>query len=83
MVCAHLRATDFYAESVYPGNEHNFLAVECGALLTLNTHYCSKDEYPMGYALPHNIAGIFYLNTNEESPYGMNATKDFKPVCND
>ncbi|XP_055298187.1 vitellogenin-1-like [Sitodiplosis mosellana] len=81
MICAHLRAADFYAESVYPGNERNFLSIECGALLTLNTHYCSKNEYPMGYALPQNIGGIFYLNTNEESPYGMNVTKDFKPVC--
>lgn len=83
MVCAHLRAPEFYAESVYPGFEQNFLAVECGALLTLNTHYCSKKAYPMGYATPQNIGGIFYLDTNEESPYGMNAPKDFKPVCNE
>lgn len=82
MTCAHTRASEFYAETVYPGNEKNFLAVECGSLLTLNTHYCSKREYPMGFGTPQNISGIFYLNTNEESPYGMNATKGFTPQCN-
>lgn len=36
-----------------------------------------------GYATPLNIKGNYFLKTNEESPYGINATKDFKPVCNE
>ncbi|XP_031628400.1 vitellogenin-2-like [Contarinia nasturtii] len=80
--CAHQRAPEFYAESVYPGNEFNFMAVKCGSLSALNGKYCPGKPIPMGYATPLNIKGNYFLKTNEESPYGLNATKDFKPVCN-
>lgn len=37
----------------------------------------------MGYATPDNLKGNFFLKINDESPYGLNATKDFKPICHD
>lgn len=83
VTCAHQRAPEFYAESVYPGNEFNFLGVKCGSLAALNAKYCPGKPIPMGYATPHNLKGNFFLKTNEKSPFGMNATKDYKPICND
>lgn len=80
---AHQRAPEFYAESVYPGNEFNFLGVKCGSLAALNGKYCPGKPIPMGYATPHNLKGNYFLKTNEESPFGQNSTKDFKPVCNE
>lgn len=35
----------------------------------------------MGYATPHNLKGNYFLKTNEESPYGLNATQNAKPNC--
>lgn len=80
--CAHQRATEFFAESIYPGNEHNFLGVKCSSLSALLSNYCPGKAYPMGYATPHNLKGNFFLKTNEQSPFGLNATKNAKPRCN-
>ncbi|XP_055296585.1 uncharacterized protein LOC129565592 [Sitodiplosis mosellana] len=79
--CAHQRAPEFYAESVYPGNENNFMGVKCGSLAAYSAKYCPGRAYPMGYATPQNLKGNFFLKTNDKSPFGLNATKDFKPVC--
>lgn len=38
--CAHYRAPEYYAESVYPGNEFNFMGVKCSSLDALNGNYC-------------------------------------------
>lgn len=80
--CAHQRATEFYAESVYPGNENNFMAVKCGSLSALLSNYCQGEAYPMGFATPQNLKGNFFLKTNEKSPFGLNATQSFEPICN-
>lgn len=81
MSCAHQRAPEFYAESVYPGNENNFLGVRCNSLHALTSNYCPGGAFPMGYATPHNLKGNYFLKTNEESPYGLNATQNAKPNC--
>lgn len=52
-----------------------------GSLAAYLAKYCPGKEYPMGYATPHNLKGNFFLKTNDKSPFGVNATKDFKPVC--
>lgn len=83
MSCAHQRAPEYYAESVYPGNENNFLGIRCGSLSALNSNYCPGNAFPMGYATPHNLKGNYFLKTNDESPYGLNATKNFQPKCNE
>lgn len=82
MSCAHHRAVAFFAESVYPGNENNFIGIKCDSLSSLNSNFCRTQGYPMGYATPHNLKGIFFLKTREDKPYGLNATKDATPVCN-
>lgn len=57
------------------------MGVKCGSLAAYLAKYCPGKAYPMGYATPHNLKGNFFLKTNDKSPYGLNATKDFKPVC--
>lgn len=83
ITCAHQRAPEFFAESVYPGNENNFLGVKCGSLAAYVAKYCPGTPVPMGFATPQGIKGNFFLKTNDESPFGLNSTKDFKPVCAD
>lgn len=77
ITCAHARAWEFYAESVYPGNENVFEGVKCGSLSALNSGYCPGAKYPMGYAVPHNLKGNYFLQTNSKKPYGME-----KPTSN-
>lgn len=82
--CAHHRAVEYYAESVYPGNEFNFLGVKCGSLPELNAGLCPGESKPMGYAVPYNLKGNYFLKTNSKSPYGQNANRNFnKTICND
>ncbi|XP_011185248.2 vitellogenin-2-like [Zeugodacus cucurbitae] len=73
-VCSHQRSWQYYLESVYPGNEYNFLARPCTSLLRLEQGRCQGAEYPMGFATPTNIQGLYVLKVNAEEPYGMNAT---------
>lgn len=80
--CAHGRAPEFYAESVYPGNENNFLAVKCGSLSALIANFCPGRKEPMGYAASPKLKGNFFLKTKDKSPYGENAPSNFTPVCN-
>lgn len=82
IICAHLRAVEYYAESVYPENELNFLAVKCSSLSSYNAKYCEGPAYPMKYATPSYTKGNYFLNTNSEKPYGKSANKNFKPNCN-
>lgn len=81
ITCAHQRAPAYYAESVYPGNENNFIGVKCSSLSSLNSNFCTGKGISMGYASPQNLKGNYFLSTNADSPYGLNATKDFKPIC--
>lgn len=77
--CAHARAYEFMAESVYPGNENSFLGVKCGSLSSLNSNFCPGKKVPMGYAVPVNTKGNYFLKTSGEAPFGENKEK---PVCN-
>lgn len=78
--CAHHRSAKFFAESIYLGGENNFLSVKCKSLESLDSH-CSKERYPMRYDAPNTLKGIFFLKTNKESPFGLNADKLFKATC--
>lgn len=71
IICGHGRAWEYYAESVYPGKENSFEGVKCGSLSALNSGYCPGSKYPMGFAVPHNLKGNFFLKTNSKTPYGM------------
>lgn len=82
IVCAHGRAWEFYAETVYPGNEYTFMAVKCNSLPALNSGYCRGYKFPMGFAVPYNIKGNYFLKTKRHSPYGEESTKSSEVVCN-
>lgn len=75
--CSHSRVISYYAESVYPNNEANFLAQRCDSLKSLQSGKCKGKAYPMGYAVPHDLRGKYVLEVNDESPYGKNAGESF------
>lgn len=78
---SHTRAWEYYAESVYPGNENNFLAKKCTSLKAVDVNNCQGPLQPMGYATPYNLKGVYFLRTNSASPYGENARRYYQPVC--
>lgn len=85
ITCAHLRAVEYYAESVLPENELNFLAVRCSSLSAYNSKHCDGPAYPMGYATPSYIKGNFFLNTNAVKPFGKSAQEKYHLIqssCN-
>lgn len=73
IVCAHSRAVEYFAESVYPGNEMNMMAVRCQSLTDLRNNKCNGNPIPMGYAVPKGAKGNYFLEINGEKPYGKNA----------
>lgn len=77
---SHSRAWKYYAESVYPGNEYNFLAKGCTSIKSLDTN-CIGPQVPMGMATPTSVKGNYFLRTNSKSPYGENSRKFHKPEC--
>lgn len=79
--CAHSRAWKYYVETVYPGNEYNFLARACSSLVALDSHECIGPLIPMGYAAFAYAKGNFFLRTHPEKPYGENSRKYYEPVC--
>lgn len=81
IVCAHARAWEYYAESVYPGNEQNFMAVKCRSLSALSDGYCPGKSHAMGYATSKMLKGNYFLKTNAEKPFGENVKGDAKPIC--
>ncbi|XP_065364516.1 vitellogenin-1-like [Calliphora vicina] len=86
--CSHGRAYEYFTESVYPGNEDNFLGVRCTSLSKLKNGYCTGSEYPMGYAVPYDLRGNYVLSANAEEPYGQNnngraaVPSECVPECN-
>ncbi|KAM7350117.1 vitellogenin-1-like [Cochliomyia hominivorax] len=70
--CSHSRSVEYFTESVYPGNENNFLAKRCTSLKKLNDGFCNGPEYPMGIATPYDLKGNYFLSVNAKSPYGKN-----------
>lgn len=78
---SHGRAWEYYAESVYPGNEYNFLARQCSSIEALNSGYCIGPLIPMGFAAPTYVKGNYFLKTNAKSPYGENSRKLYQPTC--
>lgn len=59
---SHERAWRYYAESVYPGNENNFLAKKCSSLRAVDVKDCQGPMYAMGYATPFNLKGNSYCS---------------------
>ncbi|XP_017490948.1 PREDICTED: vitellogenin-1-like, partial [Rhagoletis zephyria] len=76
-ICSHSRSWQYYVESVYPGNENNFLTKRCDSPLRLKQGRCVGEEYPMGYAVPKNLKGTYVLEVNPTAPYGKNASSSY------
>lgn len=70
-MCSHSRSWEFYAESVELGNENNFMATRCDSYSSLKAGNCVGRPVPMGYAVPTTTKGDYFLQTNNEKPYGM------------
>ncbi|KAM7350122.1 vitellogenin-1-like [Cochliomyia hominivorax] len=70
--CSHVRSFEYFTESVYPGNENNFLGVRCTSLRNVNNGFCNGAKFPMGLATPHYLRGNYFLDVNAEPPYGQN-----------
>lgn len=73
LTCAHSRSWEYYAESVYPGNENGFMGAICTSLKALNSGKCEGVRYPMGIACPTFIRGGLFLITNDNVTYGLNS----------
>lgn len=73
ITCAHSRSWQYYAETVYPGNEYGFMAAICTSLKALNDGKCEGERYPMGIACPTSIRGDLFLHTRDTAPYGLNS----------
>lgn len=70
VVCSHSRAWQYYAESVYPGNENNFVGVKCNSLSAVVDKLCNAQTAIMGYNVNLKRKGSFFLRVNSEAPYG-------------
>ncbi|XP_036345404.1 vitellogenin-1-like, partial [Rhagoletis pomonella] len=72
--CAHSRAVEYFAESVYPGNAKNFIGWRCSDFQALEKLKCNrKITSPMGIAVDQQQRGIFYVPVNSNSPFGKTA----------
>lgn len=75
VVCAHARAWEYYGETIYPGNENNFMAVRCTSLTRVRENKCPRKEVPMGYGVPKDVKGNYFLEVRGEEPFGLNGQK--------
>lgn len=74
-MCAHSRAYEYFAESVYEQNGNNFIATQCNSLSALRKGKCSTKRIPMGIDTPTTAQGNYYLETNKKPPYGRGFEK--------
>ena len=74
-VCAHLRSWEYYAETIFPGNEQNFIGTRCSSLTRLREGKCPGKQVPMGYAVRTTAKGNYFLEVRPNSPYGVNGDK--------
>lgn len=73
IMCSHNRSWLIYAETVFPGQQHNFKAFKLDA-------HDENDFIYIGYDVNVEKRGKYFVATNAESPYGKNAPMG-KPRC--
>jgi len=73
--CSHSRAWEYYAETVYKGNENSFIARKCGSLHSFEINACIRQEIPMGYSCPTTAKGNFFLKTKSKFPFGLSKSQ--------
>ncbi|XP_048001134.1 pancreatic lipase-related protein 2-like isoform X1 [Leguminivora glycinivorella] len=67
--CSHSRAWVYFAESIK--NHEAFLALKCKDYDAFKKRQCENDISPMGFASQRGTTGRYYLQTGEDSPYGL------------
>ncbi|GBP01934.1 Vitellogenin-1 [Eumeta japonica] len=67
--CSHKRAWKYYAESVYPGHELDFVATHCTSLRDLENGLCDGPEMIMGLQTNPNANGTHMLSVNRQIPW--------------
>lgn len=68
--CSHDRALELYLEAVR--NPDGFVATECSDYVSYELGSCSGNRnITLGGNLTISDAGIYYFNTNAESPYSL------------
>ncbi|XP_076762342.1 pancreatic triacylglycerol lipase-like [Xylocopa sonorina] len=69
-VCSHERSFIYYAASVKYRNI--FIGIKCIDPLHFIENNCAKNQTAaMGYAVPRNARGNYYLQTGANPPYGL------------
>lgn len=74
--CAHSRAYEYFAETVYPGQERHFEATRCNKLGAYKRGRCVGPTVPMGMLAGTGAtaaSGSYFLLTNAASPFGRGA----------
>ncbi|XP_065079730.1 vitellogenin-3-like [Ochlerotatus camptorhynchus] len=74
VICSHSRSWQYYAESVYPENEENFIGVKCNSLSAVDDGLCKSQTAIMGFKVSQKAKGNFFLRVNSQSPYGRKGT---------
>lgn len=67
---ASMRATQYFAESIIPGNERNFPAVEANSLKQYKSNNGFGKRAFMGIGTDFDLRGDYILQINENSPFG-------------
>ncbi|XP_068158778.1 vitellogenin-3 [Drosophila tropicalis] len=75
-ICAHSRSWQYYLESIYPGNELNFMSAQCNSISSLRDKRCPGVLQPMGYAVPHFVKGNYFLEVKSSEPYGYGSSEN-------
>lgn len=66
--CSHIIVTDYYVEAV--ANPKGFVSTECSSYENYQLGLCSNGStVSLGGILSIQDAGVYYLDTNAESPY--------------
>lgn len=74
--CSHEISVQYYAETVYPGNELNFIGYQCGNYENLRRRSCVGSRSVMGLANAGISRGIQFVPVRPSSPFGLNAKSD-------
>lgn len=75
IMCAHSRAYEYFAETVFENNGNNFIGTQCNSLSSLRDGKCTSRRIPMGIDTPATARGNYYLETNKKSPFGRSFQK--------
>ncbi|XP_001354611.3 probable phospholipase A1 magnifin [Drosophila pseudoobscura] len=81
--CSHDRAVKYYSETVYRTNTNNFLGKSCGRYADLwDGRNCNDTRAVMGYGASARDQGFFYVDANDEEPFGTNANPEAYTASN-